>query len=118
MTPDEFIARLGRDDSLMFEETLAIISDNYAFTPTAFSNGDGEEIIHNAPDQNQGSCKVFAFGMLNGLDEKQLLACFGEHFRHVVADPAGKDHPNIRNFMRHGWKGIRFTGEPLRLRQR
>ncbi|MEJ2315730.1 MAG: HopJ type III effector protein [Gammaproteobacteria bacterium] len=118
MTLDDFIFRLGRDDSLMFEETLAIIDANYDFTPTAFSNGVGDEILYNAPDQNQGSCRLFAFGKLNGLDEKQLLACFGEHYRQVLADPGGEGHANIRTFMRHGWKGICFEQEPLRLRQR
>lgn len=118
MTLDDFIARLGRDDALIFEETLAIIDEFYDFTPTAFSNGIGDEILYNPPDRNQGSCRLFAFGKLNDLDEKQLLACFGEHYRHVLADPDGKDHANIRTFMRNGWQGIRFEGEPLRLRQR
>jgi hypothetical protein len=118
MTPNDFIARLGRDETLMFEETLAIIDANYDYTPTAFSNGTGDGILRNAPDQNQGSCKVFAFGKLNSLDAQQLLACFGEHYRQVLADPDGGDHANIRTFMRNGWEGIRFDGEPLRLRQR
>ena len=118
MTLDAFISRLGRDDTLMFEETLAIIEANYDFTPTAFNNGLGDDILYNTPDQNQGSCRLFAFGKLNGLDEKQLLACFGEHYRQVLADPGCESHANIRTFMRHGWKGIRFEQEPLRLRQR
>ena len=118
MTLDDFISRLGRDDTLMFEETLAIIDTHYDFTPTAFSNGLGDEIIYNAPEQNQGSCRLFAFGKLNGLDAKQLLACFGEHYRRVLAAPDGEDHANIRSFMHYGWEGIRFDGEPLRLRKR
>jgi hypothetical protein len=118
MKLDDFISRLGRDDTLMFEETLAIIDANYDFIPTAFSNGLGDEILYNAPDQNQGSCRLFAFGRLNDLDEKQLLACFGEHYRKVLADPGGTDHANIRAFMRSGWEGIRFEGKPLRIRQR
>ena len=118
MTLDDFITRLGEDNSLAFDETLAIIASNYDFTPTEFSNGIGDDTLYNAPDENQGSCKVFAFGMLNGLDEKQLLACFGEHYRKVLADPGGVDHANIRTFMRHGWSGIRFRGEPLRIRSR
>ncbi len=117
MTLDDFISRLGNDDNLMFEETLAIIDANYDFTPTAFSNGLGDDALYNAHDQNQGSCRLFAFGKLNGLDEKQLLACFGEHYRQVLADPDGEEHANIRTFMRNGWDGIRFDGQPLRLRQ-
>ena len=118
MTLDDFIARLGEDDKMAFEETLAVIAIYYDFTPTGFTNGIGNDCLYNAPDENQGSCKVFAFGMLNSLDEKQLLACFGEHYRKVLTDPGGVDHANIRTFMRHGWSGIRFRGEPLRIRSR
>jgi hypothetical protein len=118
MTLDDFIARLGTNDNQAFEETLAIIASNYDFTPTGFTNGIGDDRLYNAPDENQGSCKLFAFGMLNGLDEKQLLACFGEHYRKVLADPGGADHANIRMFMRHGWRGIRLDGKPLRMRSR
>ena len=40
-----------------------------------------------------------------------------QEYRQVLANPDGEDHANIRAFMRNGWKGIRFDGEPLRLRQ-
>ena len=50
MTLDDFISRLGRDDTLMFEETLAIIEANYDFTQTAFNNGLGDDILYNTPD--------------------------------------------------------------------
>ena len=118
MTLDDFIARLGTNDNPAFEETLATIASYYDFSPTGFTNGIDDDSLYSGPDENQGSCKVFAFGMLNGLDEKQLLACFGEHYRKVLASPDGTDHANIRIFMRHGWSGIRFEGEPLRIRPR
>ncbi|MGD9356272.1 MAG: HopJ type III effector protein [Chromatiales bacterium] len=100
MTLDDFIARLGTNHNLVFEETLAIITSYYDFTPTGFTNGIGDDSLCNGPD------------------EKQLLACFGEHYRKVLASPGGTDHANIRTFIRHGWGGIRFEGEPLRIRPR
>jgi hypothetical protein len=93
MTLDDFIARLGTNHNLVFEETLAIITSYYDFTPTGFTNGIGDDSLCNGPDENQGSCKVFAFGMLNGLDEKQLLACFGEHTARFWPAPAGRIMP-------------------------
>ena len=66
----------------------------------------------------QASINAPALPEIGEWDEKQLLACFGEHYRQVLADPGCESHANIRTFMRHGWKGIRFEQEPLRLRQR
>jgi hypothetical protein len=113
MTLDDFIARLGNDDTLLFAETMALIDDLYDFTPMAFSNGP----VDNAAGENQGSCKVFAFGKLNGLDEARTLACFGEHYRDVLADPDGTGHANIRAFMAHGWEGVDLAGSPLEPRR-
>lgn len=113
MTPEDFIARLGNDDSLQFEETMSLIDALYDFTPTAFTNGS----VENTSDENQGSCKVFAFGRLNGLNEAQTLACFGEHYRNVLSDPDGTGHANIRDFMAHGWQRVDMPTEPLKPRQ-
>jgi hypothetical protein len=117
MTLDDFIACLGNDDSLLFAETMAMIDAHYEARPTAFRNGSGDDLVRNAADHNQGSCRIFAFGRLNGLTEQQTLACFGEHYRHVLANPDGSDHANIRAFMRHGWSGIHFDNAPLRPRR-
>lgn len=57
---------------------------------------------------NEGSCKVFSFGKLASLSPEETLACFGEHYRSVVADPAGDSHGNIRAFMKTGWEGVLF----------
>jgi len=97
-----------------FNEVIALIGDLYDYTPTAFGNGAGDDRLDSPAGSNEGSCKVFAFGRLNGLSVGQTLACFGEHYRAVLADPEGKGHPNIRLFMRHGWAGIRFDAEPLK----
>jgi len=110
MTPKAFIARLGQDDSIDFEDTLAVINEHFEYTPCAFHNGS----LFNAAGQNEGSCKIFGFGKLMKLDEAQTLACFGRFYRDVLNTPEGTDHGNIRNFMRTGWDGVQFEGEPLR----
>ena len=96
-----------------FAETLSLIGDLYTYTPTAFVNGLSGDALHSPAGVNEGSCKVFAFGQLNGLSEAQTLACFGEHYQAVLDDPDGTGHPNIRLFMRDGWAGVRFDGTAL-----
>lgn len=103
-----------RPGTVEFEMVMATIKENYAYTPTAFVNGD----IDNAAGSNEGSCQIFAFAQLHGLDEQTTLACFGRYYREdVLNNPAGTDHANIRNFMRHGWGGVRFQGVALRARR-
>ena len=96
----------GRAD---FVAVLAHIDAHYAFTPTAFDNGSA----HNAAGQNSGSCKVFSFAQMEGLDAAQTLSLFAEHYRAVLATPEQEDHANIRNFMQHGFAGLRFAGVAL-----
>lgn len=93
-----------------FKEVIAYVDDHYAFTPTAFRNGD----IRNAAGENNGSCKLFSFAKLQGWSEAETLAAFGDfYFDHVLNHPEGADHQNIRNFIRHGWRGVRFEGDAL-----
>ncbi|MEQ5837021.1 HopJ type III effector protein [Marinobacter sp. NFXS9] len=96
----------GRSD---FEDTLALVDRFFEFTPTAFRNG----LLENRPDENSGSCRIFALGQLAGLAEQQTLACFGRHYRTVMDDPSGSSHANIRQFMSTGWSGIAFDGRAL-----
>lgn len=97
-----------------FDQVLAVIGDCYRYTPTAFRNGVAGDAVFNAAGTNEGSCRIFAFARLHGLNEAQTLACFGRFYREdVLANPAGTDHANIRTFMRHGWEGIHFDGEAL-----
>jgi hypothetical protein len=100
-----------------FDDVMAVIDQHYAYTETGFSNGVGEYLVVNEAGSNAGSCRIFAFGQLNGLSQAETLACFGRYYRDdVVGNPEGQDHGNIRAFMRHGWEGISFDGEPLRAR--
>ncbi|GAK84871.1 type III effector HopPmaJ [Vibrio ponticus] len=39
---------------------------------------------------------------------------FGDFYRKdVLGNPDGDDHQNIRNFIAHGWNGIKFEGQAL-----
>lgn len=111
MSIDEFLSTLrNTPDTVEFTDTMATIEANYQFAPTRFHNGD----LTNEPEQNQGSCKLLAFAQMQGLSAEQTLACFGQYYRQdVLGNPTGNDHQNIRNFMKHGWEGITFEGQPL-----
>ena len=115
MTVEELIEKINTaPDSIDFATVIRTIDEAYEYTATRFHNGPGDSTTTSEAGTNEGSCKIFAFGRLNKLDEKQTLACFGEYYREdVLNHPENDDHANIRNFMRYGWKGIRFEGEAL-----
>jgi hypothetical protein len=106
-----FLDRLKDEpESIQFEDSMTVIESNYNFTPTTFRNGE----ILNEAGQNNGSCKILAFGQLNGLSVDETLACFGKFYRDdVLGNPEGEDHQNIRNFMQSGWDGVSFHGAAL-----
>ena len=106
-----FLTSLTQDDHA-FADTLAFIEQWYAFTPSAFRNGD----VENSAEQNQGSCKVFALGQLLELDKEQTLRCFGEHYRDVLATPEVENHHNLRRVLREGTGNIEFDRFPLKER--
>ncbi|WP_224746008.1 HopJ type III effector protein [Neiella litorisoli] len=109
-TPQQLLEQLAQQaDNIVFADVMAVIDSHYDFTASAFDNG----AIHNAAGENSGSCKVFAFGQLHQLNELQTLALFGEHYRAVKGNPDGDDHQNIRNFISHGWAGIKLNQSPL-----
>jgi len=114
MSIQAFLAKLKQTpEAITFPETIAVIEENYNFTPTAFQNGN----THNAAGTNSGSCKLFAFAKLQNLSQDETLACFGAFYRdEVLGDPEGTNHQNIRNFIVHGWNGIQFEGEALELK--
>nr|WP_315165244.1 HopJ type III effector protein [uncultured Flavobacterium sp.] len=114
MSTTSFLEKLkSTPEALTFAETIAVIEENYTFTPTAFQNG----LQHNAAGENSGSCKLFAFAKVQQLTETETLACFGAYYtEEVLGDPSGTNHQNIRNFMKTGWSGIQFEGEALQLK--
>ncbi len=111
MNIDTFIERINSNpDSISFTDTIAVIEENYTFTPTAFQNG----ALKNDAGQNSGSCKLFSFARLHNLSEAQTLVCFGDYYRvDVLQHPDAQDHQNIRNFIKSGWNGIAFEGNAL-----
>lgn len=95
---------------VQFKDVISVIDQSYHFTPTHFINGD----TVNEVNQNNGSCKIFAFAKLNHLDVTQTLNCFGDYYRvDVLENPEGKDHANIRNFIKYQWEGVKFSQAAL-----
>jgi len=117
MKVKEFIARLKSGERVSFADSMALIQEHYEYKPTRFTNGVGNSRVVNEAGSNEGSCRIFAFARLNRLSPNHTLALFGEYYwDHVLAHPDGTDHANIRSFMKHGWAGVAFDGEPLRRR--
>ena len=115
MSVDELIKKISTEpDSIDFTEVINTIEKAYHYSPTRFYNGTGSKAVSNEAGANEGSCKIFAFGKLNNLSEKQTLACFGKYYREdVLGHPEDDNHANIRNFMLYGWEGIEFEDEAL-----
>ncbi len=111
MPLNSFLSSLStQPENVSFADTMAIIDQYYEFSATAFENAD----VNNAAGDNNGSCKIFAFGLLNDLSEQQTLHCFGDFYRKDVLDnPNANNHQNIRNFIECGWGGVRFEGAAL-----
>ncbi len=101
-----------KSNSIVFKDVIEFIERYYQHQPTAFKNGDA----YNEATQNQGSAKVFAFAQLNNLAQEDTLYLFAEHYQSVLNNPEGTDHQNIRQFMKHGWTGIKFEGQALQAR--
>ncbi|WP_234495492.1 HopJ type III effector protein [Vibrio maritimus] len=108
---EKFLELLAaQPNDVMFEQTMQVIDEHFEFSPVSFTNGETQ----NQAGQNNGSCKIFAFAKIKELDEQSTLACFGQYYRDdVLKNPNGNDHANIRNFIKHGWAGIRFDGVAL-----
>lgn len=111
MEVNALIEKLAQQpEQVEFSEVIETIDAAYHFSPTAFTNGE----TINEENQNNGSCKIFAFAKLHNLPQQQALACFGDFYRKdVFENPDNDDHQNIRNFIRFGWDGVKFSGEAL-----
>lgn len=112
-----FLEKIKNDYPVSFHETMLVITENYNYSPAEFYNGQDSDLIINAPRTNEGSCKIFAFASLHGLDQQQTLNLFGDFYRiEVLENPDSDNHRNIRNFMKYGWAGIKLEKEILKLR--
>jgi hypothetical protein len=115
MTTEELIELIKTlPGEVEFDQVIDVIDSSYEYTPTYFTNGQGHDVVNNQSGSNEGSCKIFSFATLHGLNEQETLACFGKYYREdVLNHPEGSDHANIRTFIRHGWSGIQFEGTVL-----
>jgi len=101
-----------------FDQVMAVIENDYDYTPTQFYNGLADKEVISEAGTNEGSCKIFAFADINDLNESQTLSCFGKYYRQdVLGNLAGTDHTNIRNFMKFGWEGVHFDNPPLSVKE-
>lgn len=98
-----------RCDKHMFSATIAFIDQWYDTEKTAFQNGP----VSNLASENQGSAKVLALGVDLALTTEQVLRCFGEHYRDVMAHPAENNHHNLRRVLRDGFHEVSFERYPL-----
>ena len=109
MTLSELLAQLTQRP-VSFQTVMQVIEDTYIFIPTLFTNGD----LTNPANTNNGSCRIFAFGLINKLSEQATLNAFGDYYtQDVLQNPEGTDHQNIRQFIKTGWKGISFSSPAL-----
>ncbi len=114
MSLTSFLKKINHHEAISFEETMAVIAENYHYQATEFSNGLDGQVLTSQAGTNEGSCKIFAFAQLNQLDQQQTLNLFGDYYRQdVLNDPNGTGHQNIRQFMKYGWEGICFKGVAL-----
>lgn len=117
ITLNAFLDKIKDGLPVSFHETILVITENYNYIPTEFHNGLDGDVLINASGTNEGSCKIFAFAKLHGLDSQKTLGLFGDYYRiEVLENPNGDNHRNIRNFMKYGWDGIKLQGEALKLR--
>jgi hypothetical protein len=113
MSLQQFLELVRQGGPVRFEDTLAVVAENYRYTPTRFVNGAGEAQIVNEPGTNEGSCRIFNFASIHALTTEQTLSLFGVFYDEVKAHPTLTTHPNIRAFSKFGWDGIRFDGNAL-----
>ncbi len=113
LTVNELINRLNTaDESVSFKDVMQVISKNYDYTPSSFTNAQ----LVNQAGTNEGSCKIFSFAKIHNLSEQATLNCFAQYYRNdVLKHPLGDDHGNIRCFITNGWAGITFDRIALKV---
>jgi len=109
MTQEEYLEALRSGAIMKFEDLIAMIDDDYNYTPAGFANGE----IENTVDENQGSAKLFCFAAIHQLSQLETLHCFGQYYQDVLNTPESDSHANIRNFMTYGWEGLKFDSPVL-----
>ncbi|KZY68179.1 type III effector [Oleiphilus sp. HI0071] len=112
MTEQDLLEQLNTNPSdIEFNDVMSVIEQNYIFQPVEFSVGQQT----NQCGENLGSCKALAFAKLHGVSAELTPYLFGQYYRRdVLEHPDENDHQNIRNFLKHGWKSVKFDAEPLK----
>ena len=109
MNTSEYLEQLRSGVKMDFSDFTNLIDQEYEFLNVAFTNSG----LVNSKEENQGTAKVFCFGLIHSLSESDTLRCFGEHYQSVIEDSNGTSHQNIRNFMKTGFDGLAFESEVL-----
>ena len=110
MNTKQYLENLKTGVQMKFSDFLDLIDQEYTFSNIAFTNNG----LSNSKDENQGSAKVFCFGLMHSLDEKDVIRCFGEHYKSVLESPKDvTSHLNIRNFLKMGWEGVSIDKNAL-----
>ena len=109
MTQEEYLEILRSGARMKFEDLIALIDDDYNYTPAGFTNGE----VEITADENQGSAKLFCFAAIHQLTQLETLHCFGQYYQDVLNSPESDSHGNIRNFMTYGWEGLKFESPVL-----
>ena len=96
-----------------FSDLTNLIDKEYEFLNVAFKNND----LINSKEENQGSAKVFCFGLMYSLSEEDTIRCFGEHYQSVIDGPENyNSHLNIRSFLSNGWNGVSINQNALKFK--
>jgi len=113
MRTKEYLELLRSEVKMNFSDFTKLIDQEYVFKNVAFDNNG----LFNSKDENQGSAKVFCFGLMHSLSEVEAARCFGEHYQSVLDEPDNElSHVNIRNFIKAGWKGVSINFSALQVK--
>jgi hypothetical protein len=114
MNTQQYIEQLRSGTQMKFSDFIDLIAREYRFLNIAFENSG----VFNSKDENQGSAKVFCFGLMHSLSEREVIKCFGEHYQSVLDSPQDQSsHLNIRSFMNSGWGGVTIDFAALTIKE-
>jgi hypothetical protein len=114
MNTQQYIEQLRSGNQMKFSDFIDLIAREYSFSNIAFENSG----VFNSKDENQGSAKVFCFGLMHSLSEREVIKCFGEHYQSVLNSPKDQSsHLNIRSFMNSGWGGVTIDFAALTIKE-
>ncbi|MBT3852888.1 hypothetical protein HOF65_02590 [bacterium] len=112
---NEYPVTKSLDNKLLwpFNATIFFIHSEYEYEAKPFSIAGKES----KAGQNEGTAKILAFSIDNGLNLQDTLLLFGDFFQEVNDDPEGVEHENIRLLMANGLESVKFSkGSCLRKR--